>query len=803
MNNGPDDQVPDDLKSTETQQPPSGPPRRIGHYRILQKVGEGGMGEVYLARDLALGRPAALKLLPEGFAPELRRRLIEEAATSARLQHPGIATFYEAGESNGSVFIAMEYVAGETLRSRLKGGPLPVDEAVSITACLLEALGHAHACGILHRDIKPENIMITGQRSAKLLDFGVAKRLTDEIDSHTLTVANLTRTGAIVGTLGYMSPEQLNGETLDARSDLFSLGAVLYEAIAGRPAFPGRTPAERITAILAKDPPRLAQKGFDPELAAIVSRALVRDPDRRFPSAAVFLAALRQPGGGAAVAALPDTLAVMDLENLSGSHDNDWIGSGIAESLSADLARVEGLNVVARERILKARAELESAERKPDALDLGLAIGSRWALSGSFQRVGPALRVTVRLTEVPTARVVSTEKIDGKVEGIFEIQDRLATGITGWLNLESPTPAAEPAAPPKLEAFEAYARGRRLWLKLEKGSFEQAGELFRQAVETDPSYAPALSGLAALHAMRFTFTTAREDLDKAADYARRAIANDPSLGDPYIWLGYALMRQGRPEQALEAEKRGMELEPERAFAPYFAGCTLAFDQRREEALPYFRRSLELNSKHGWAWLGLGWTHLELGHDREARSSLERAVELECEPEHPTAGVRAFLGEFLRRAGKLDESRARCLEGLEAVERTDHMYRDTFRAASLCFLGRTALDQGDVEAARAAFGQAASHVKGRRRTLAGGFLLVQALAGCARAGEGVAPFEEALRLLERREGFDFSFFWTGSDDVTLLELARAAATLGRSDEARMLLQRAREAGSVEAHGETLP
>ena len=774
--------------------------RTVSHYRLERRVGAGGMGEVYLARDLALGRPTALKLLPEGFAPELRLRLLEEAETSARLQHPGIATFYEAGESDGSAFIAMEYVAGETLRSRLKSGSLPLPQAVSITACLLEALGHAHACGILHRDIKPENIMITGERTAKLLDFGIAKRLTDEIDSQTLTMANLTRTGAIVGTLGYMSPEQLNGEPLDARSDLFSLGAVLYEAIVGRPAFPGRTPVEKITAILTKDPPPLAEAGVDPELSAIVARALARDPDQRIRSATAFLNALRQPGGGVAVAALPDTLAVIDLENLSGSHENDWIGSGIAESLAADLARVKGLSVVAREKVLKARSALERAEKRSDALELGLAIGSRWALSGSFQRMGSALRVTVRLTEVSTARVVSTEKIDGKVEGIFDIQDRLAAAIAEGLNLESPTPAPEPAAPPKLEAFEAYARGRRLWFRLEKGSFEQAGELYAQAVQADPNHAPALSGLAALHAMRFTFTTDPRDLQAAVRCARRAIQVDPQLSDPHVWLGYALWRQGKTEAAVAEEMKVIELDASNYWGPYFAACVLFVEGRRRETLSMFQRAVELGPQHGWGLLGLGWTHLELDQRSEARWSLEKAVELERRQDQaPTAGVSGFLGEALRRIGELSEARARCLQGLEAVERSDNMYRDTFRGVCLCALGRTALQQNDREAARAAFHQAASHLRGRRRTLGGGSLLVQSLAGLARAGEGAAPLEEAMRLFERRKGFDFSFFWTLTDDVTLLELARAATAVDRNDQARPLLDRARQAGSGEVLG----
>ena len=213
--------------------------RTVSHYRVEKRLGAGGMGEVYLARDMALGRAAALKLLPQDLDASLKPRLLREGEASARLQHPAIATFYEAGESEGVAFIAMEYVSGQTLRDRLMDGPLPVREAVSMAAWLLEALGHAHAAGILHRDIKPENVMLTSDSSAKLLDFGIAKVFA-LADPEEATGTALTGTGEVLGTVGYMSPEQLKGLPLDARSDLFSLGAVFYEALSGERAYPGR-----------------------------------------------------------------------------------------------------------------------------------------------------------------------------------------------------------------------------------------------------------------------------------------------------------------------------------------------------------------------------------------------------------------------------------------------------------------------------------------------------------------------------------------------------------------------------------
>ncbi len=769
----------------------------LSHYRIGKRLGAGGMGEVFLAHDLALGRSAAVKVLFFSLAPDARARLVREGEASARLQHPGIATFYEAGEASGVVYLAMEFVAGETLRERLRRGPLPLAEALVLAGCLLEARVHAHAAGVLHRDIKPENIMVTGDGLAKLLDFGIARLVgREESDSSALTAIALTEASAIVGTLGFMSPEQLRGQVLDERSDLFSLGAVLYEALSGYPAFPGDTATERIAAILQDEPQLTGGPGFTLEVRAVLARALAKDCAKRYPSAAAMLADLRAISSGEFMATLPDTLAVIDFQNLSRNPEDDWIGSGIAESLTCDLVRLPGVSVVARERLLEHQARRQRTEGGAEELELGRLLGCRWIVSGGYQRVGPSLRVTSRLTEVATGETVASEKLDGGLDDIFRLQDQLSAATAQRLR-----PGGEPLAPrpsPKLDAYERHARGRRLFLQLEKGSLDQARQFYEQAIGADSAYAPALAGLAAVHAMRFTFTTDTQDLEAAAGYARRSIVADPDLVEPRIWLGYALLRQGRFDEGLEQERKAMELDSTAVFAPYFGACCAALPGRHADGLTLFQRTLEIEPRHGWAWLGLGWAHLELGSGPEARWCLERAVELErMGSPHPTAGVSGYLGECLRRLDDLDGARRCCLEGLEAVERSDSMYRDTFRGVCLCTLGRTAISQGDQAAAHAAFFQAVSHLRGRPRGLGGGFLLVQALAGLARSGAGTGPFEEALALFRSRRGHNFSLMWTCTDDVTLLDLALAAAVLGRAPESAALFSEARSAGSREA------
>ena len=765
--------------------------RTISHYLVEESLGAGGMGAVYRARDLALGRMAAIKVVAGTYDQSLQKRLVREAEANARLQHPAIATFYESGESEGHAFIAMEYVRGRTLRDRLASGPLPMADAASVASAMLEALNHAHAAGILHRDIKPENIMLSESGTPKLLDFGLARLALRESEDPA-TVTNLTE-GRILGTFGYMAPEQLRGDVIDERSDLFSLGAVLYEMVAGRPAFPGANAAERIASILGREPD--VSGAIPAPLGAVVSRALAKRASDRYASASEMLEALRAVAAGAPSVPLPQTIAVVDLRNLSGQGEYDWIGSGIAESVTIDLARVPGLTVVAREKVLRAARAAAADGRTPDAIEVGRILGCRWALSGSFQCIGRAVRITTTMTDVATGAITAGEKLDGSLDGIFELQDRLATSVARRLDLSLPGGAGPMDR--DVEAFELHARGRRLWLRLEKGTFDEAAGLYRRAIEIDPDYAPALSSLAALHAMRFTFTTDPGELQRAAANARRAIAADPALADPHVWLGYAFMRQEQMDEALAEELRAAELEPDMAFAWYFAGTVEAFRARPLAAIPLLQRAIAIDPLHGFAWMGLGGAHFAAGNLDEARWCVERAVALEGRPGAAvTAGVSVYLGVCLGAAGDLPAARKACLDGIEAAERSDHMYRDSYRGIGLCVLARTALEQGDVPAARAALHQLLAHVAGRERTLGGGHLVVQAMAGLARAGEGAAWLDDALQLFEKRDRYNFSLMWGADDGTTLYELGRAAAALNRP-EAEGLLRRACAAGSPDA------
>jgi TolB-like protein/Tfp pilus assembly protein PilF/predicted Ser/Thr protein kinase len=746
---------------------------RLSHYLIEERLGKGGMGEVFLARDLALGRPAAIKILPTDFSPELRRRLLSEAEASRRLQHPGIATFFEAGSSGATDFIAMEYVRGETLRKRLRGGPLPQPAALAITAGLLEALGHAHRAGVIHRDIKPENIMLTAEGAAKLLDFGLARRVISGSSEVSLpTRTQMTEAGTVLGSIGYMAPEQLRAEATDARTDLFAVGGILYEMLAGRPAFPGVTAAERIAATLFRDVSPLPETADGANW--IVRRALARVPDQRYASAAEFLRDLRRLGEGDVVAAYPDTVAVLDFENRSGKSEDSWIGGAFAESLSADLGRFEGVGIVPRPKVLKA---IPGGGADPTAT--GAMLGCRWVLSGSYQKMGEALRVLMHVTHVPTESVALTEKLDGVVGDIFAIQDRLGASASGALRLGDRTAARAARAAPALGAYECYTRGMEQWARLAKGGFDQAEELFREALRQQPDYPDALAGLAAVHDMRFTFTTDPAELSQALVHARRAVELDANHGAARVWLAYAQWRSGDGTEALATATRAGELDPHGHYPPYFAAAILHGRLDLDRANQLYQRAVERGPVFGFAWVGLGCTHMELGRFDEAEWSIGKAIELERSGIHSTAGSAGFLGECLRRESRLDEARRQCLDGLESVERSDHMVRDSIRAVCLNVLGRTALDQGDRDAARTAFHQSEQHLEGRPRTLGGGHLYCQAIAGRASAEGDAKLYARARELFERRAPFDWSWFFQCSEDVTRSDLERAATAVRES------------------------
>lgn len=770
--------------------------RTIGHYRLGAWLGAGGMGEVFLARDVALGRDAALKLLPRRFAPELRFRLMREAEAIAKVQHPAIATFYETGEEDGEAFIAMEYVQGQTLRGRLADGALPVAESFAIARCVLEALQHAHAAGILHRDIKPENVMVTTSRAAKLLDFGLAKHLLAAPRPEDATVcapAVLGRVTRLAGTIGYMAPEQLRGEPLDERTDVFQVGTLVYEMLSGHPAFVGESPLERLAAVMMRDADfdALPWSDLPPGSDAMLRRALARDPSQRYPTAAAFLRDLEDLTEGRLTTELAKVLAVLDFENVQGEPDAAWMGSAVAEGVRTGLTRLRILTVISRDSARDTLAAMKRDRLAADPVGLGLRLGCGWVLIGNVQSSTISVRITARLIEVATPRVAATETVAGSLDDLCSMQDALVRWVASALGVPDVTVTSSPT---KAYVQECLGRARLLLDRLQKGATEQARELLEQAVAVDGRYAPALVALAQAYCFRSISTTDPDDLAHALQLASRAIEIDPT-SEAYTWKGYVFVRQNRFEDALLAHRRASELDPTNLDAPYFVACALLFLGRREEALVWFGRYIDADVRSGMAWLGLGVTHLCLQQHAEARYAFTRAQQSEANPSRsPCAGAAAYVAEVMRLERRASAARAYALAGLESAERSDHSYRDTFRAHALVVLGRCALDEHDHVAARAAFQQVLSQARGRPRTRACGHVVVEALAGLARANRDPSTFVDACHLFESRATFNFEPFFGMLDELTLFELAYTAHALGFADEARALLGRAHDAGS---------
>lgn len=801
------------VSATQDDRPIDHSGRLIGHYRLQQRLGAGGMGVVYRAYDTALGRECALKVLGHRVVPQVRERIVREAKSLARLQHPGIASFYDSGEDGNEWYLAMELVRGQTMRQRLTTGALPWDEITRLASSLLEALGHAHVVGILHRDIKPDNIMVTEEGLFKLVDFGLAKDYV-KLGSGNQTASVLTRAGSIVGTMGYMSPEQLRGDALDERSDIFAVGAVLYEAATGEPAFPGTVPEHRIAAILSVDPAQIERNDIPTDFNAICLKAMSRDPALRYPNVTAFLSDLLLAGSGEFQSGFEKSLAVFDFNNIVGLQEDDWIGAGTSETLCTRLAMLRGLDVKPREELLR----LIESEPQDSRAALALNLGCRWFLEGGYQRLGDTLRFTFRLKDALTQDTILSRQVDGSYESIFELQDQIATMLKEQLGQRESTGSVRKEATPKLSAYECYVKGQQALLHTDKGRMDRAEEWFDRAIAIDPDYAAALSGQATIHAFRYTFTTDPTVLDVAESFAKRAIESDSELSDPHVWLGYIHFHRGNLGIARREAQEAIRLNPKSVWAHYFDGFFAYLDrsatrrttrssspattkqehrQRFSHGLESLQRALQLDDKHGWAWLGAGALHMELEQFPESRWCFEQGIELESTPNRMVAGIEGCLAESLRREGHLDEARGCCLRGLQALDNTDNIYRDTFRAAFLCFLGEIALAQSDATAARAAFQQAVLHCEGRNRARSLGHAYVQALCGLCRINSDRELFQKSLAQFRDREAVNFDPFWLCSEDATLLALAKTASAVGESELAKQFQTDAILSGSNEA------
>ena len=703
----------------------------VQHYKVVERLGAGGMGEVYRADDLRLGRPVALKFLSPSLKadPESRARLLNEARAASMLRSPNIAVTYDIGESEGADFIAMEYVDGETLAARLSSGPLPLREAVQAGIQVADALDEAHSRGIIHRDIKSANLMRTGRGLIKVLDFGLAKIIpTEGLD---VTKAQMTMAGTVIGTVSYMAPEQALGKAVDHRSDLFSLGVVLFEAITGRMPFEGTTTTEIIDHILHEDPPPVSRyvSSVPPALDAVVARALEKTPSFRYQSAREIYTDLKaiaadldaQPRRTSRISVAPAQqnpaigccVAVMTFANITREPADDWIGTGIAETVSSDLKNVHNLSVIGRARVYDALRNLSTDAHLNDslAIDIGRRLGASWVVVGGYQRLGTMIRITANFVEVATGEVQRTVKVDGRIDDIFALQDKIVYELTQGLNVAlqgSEVAEIEKQETRSVQAYESYARGMMNMRQATRESMDRAIAAFEEATRHDPEYAIAWAALGGVYGLKGAFMSMPEMIEKAIEIERRALQIDPELADGHMWLGAALLNLGRVDEAVEQMREALRLEPDNGQA--HQGLARAFWVGKGDfaaAIPEFERAIELNPEAGYSYLQLSLLLAWEGEYVRAEDISRRAVDLQEQYISGNAGLQvvgahARLGYVYYLQGRYADALKEYERELAFINSSDHALRERTNIELGVRVGAAYLKDGRADDAKRHF-----------------------------------------------------------------------------------------------------
>ncbi|HEU4936442.1 MAG TPA: protein kinase [Vicinamibacterales bacterium] len=706
----------------------------IKHYRVDERLGAGGMGEVYRGEDTRLGRPVALKFLPASLKsdPESRARLLNEARAASMLRSPNIAVTYDIGEDSGTDFIVMEYVDGELLSSRVTRGAVPVREVVEIGIQVADALDEAHSRGIIHRDIKSANLMRTERGLVKVLDFGLAKFISNAT-ARDVTQAQMTMAGIVVGTVSYMAPEQALGRAIDHRVDLFSLGVVLFELMTGRMPFEGTTPTEIIDHILHEVPvpPSRYTAAVPASLDAIIARALEKDPAFRYQHASEIARDLGQVADEidnatagrisrttTAVTAGPleKSVAVMTFSNITREPADDWIGTGIAETVSSDLKNIHGLTIIGRARVYDALRNLSTDAHLKDslAIDIGRRLGATWVVVGGYQRMASVIRITATVVEIATGAVTRTVKVDGKIDDIFELQDKIVFEVSQGLNVAlrgTEIADIERQETNSVAAYESYARGMMNLRQATRDSIDRAIAAFGDATKHDPEYARAWAALGGAYGLKGNFLSMPEMVNEAIDLERRAVALDPDLADAHLWLGGSLLSTGRTDEAIAEIREALRLEPENGQAyqslarAYWVGIG-----DFKSAIPLFERAIDLNPEAGYSYLQLSLLLAWDGQLDRAEEISRRAVELQEQYISGNLGLQ-IVGAHAR-LGYIYYLRADYAGAIREYEREmafigagDHALRDRTLLELNVKIGAAYLREGRTEDAERHFARA--------------------------------------------------------------------------------------------------
>ncbi|HEU4933281.1 MAG TPA: protein kinase [Pyrinomonadaceae bacterium] len=667
--------------------------KKIGRYEISSKLGAGGMGEVYLAHDTKLDRKVALKILPSDMVDDHTgdhvRRFVQEAKAASALNHPNILTIYEIDEIDSSQFIATEFIDGETLRERVRKGSLTPSEVLDVGIQVASALSATHSVGIIHRDIKPDNIMLRHDGIVKVLDFGLAKltreRERETADSNSFaTTQNLINTaiGVVLGTAQYMSPEQARGFDVDPRTDIWSLGCVLYEMISGRQPFAAPTTIDVMSGILHRDPesllPHLTEGPRD--LDRVVFRALRKDREERYQTVKDLLIDLKdlkreidsnshrltRTSSSFPAEAVPEkSVAVLYFENMNSEKESDYFCAGMTEDIITDLSKIKDLKVVSRNDVLPFRNKEVNTRQVGDALRV------KYILEGSVRTAGNRIRITAQLVSVRDGYHLWAERFDRQVEDIFDLQNEVSQKIVDALKVsltDSERQLLTQKPTDDLRAYDFYMRARELQYRKGRRNTESAINMFESAIALDSGFASAYAGLAEAYSSMYEwYDGATSWLSKAIEMNQKALTLEPTCLDAKFGIAMVYFNQRRlPEAKLALEEI---LKEDGDFYPGYMrlGMIAELSSDLDSALTYYRRAADLKPYDEEAWKYLAEIHQRLGNVAAAEKGELKVIEItsrKLEASLDDVVVMSRLAEAYARFGSIEEASATLKRVLE-------------------------------------------------------------------------------------------------------------------------------------------
>ena len=687
----------------------------ISHYRIIKELGAGGMGEVYLAEDTRLGRQVAIKLLPASYQydPERRTKFLAEARATSALRSPHIAAIYDIGEHEGSMYIVMEYVEGELLAEKLRRGALEMRDAIDVAAQIADALTEAHSLGIVHCDVKASNLIMNERGLVKLLDFGIAvAAVSNEADvgDHTKKVGQQTALGVVGGTISYMSPEQAIGRVVDNRSDIFSLGIVLYEMLTARLPFDGDTPTKTIDNIIHAEPMPLARLNYavTPDLDRVVRKCLEKNRDRRYQSVRDLLIDLRNLQRDSDSSSAPatagigrqtqvvartrsrktiDSLAILPFVNQSGDSDLEYLSDGVTEALINNLSRLTKLRVMARSTVFRYKSR-----EVQDAQQVGRELGVRAVLNGRLLKRGDSLIVKLELVDTNDGSHLWGGQYTRELSDMLTLEREISTEISEHLRLKlnsAQKKSLTKGITENSEAYQLYLKGRYHWNKRTEEGIKKSIEYFEQAIAQDSKFGLAYAGLADSYNLMASYSTKplatpflrakatalkalslddklaeahaalaavklwREfDWEGAERGFRKAIEMDLSYSTAHLWLALYLAAMDRMDEGLSEVRLALKLDPLSRVINLNLSRILHFARQFDDAIKQCRKTIDMYPDYLIAHRRLGMSYGEKGMFDEAEAEFKKALAI-SENESETMSARAYAHAG---AGRTEDAR---------------------------------------------------------------------------------------------------------------------------------------------------